>query len=269
MGAGREPSLTPAEAYERFLVPTIFGPWAEAVIGGSPPAAGATVLDVACGTGIGARVASRIVGPTGRVVGLDANEGMLEIARAVGTSDAGAPIVWQHGDALALPFADDAFEYVLCLEGIQFFPDRAAGLREMRRVMRPGGRLVASIWGALERNPGYLALSEGLRAFVSDAAGRLPPFALAAMDAIRELLSAAGFTAFEAETHHLDVVVPSARDFVSWIAAGAPTTRHNLGLLKAHDRDAFDTFVASRLAGYRTPAGLALPSARTIVVAHS
>lgn len=260
--------MTAAEAYERFLVPAIFGPWAEAVLGVSLPSAGATVLDVACGTGIGARVASRLVGPAGRVVGLDSDEGMLEMARAALSGDGGAPIVWRHGNALDLPFADGAFAFVLCLEGIQFFPDRAAGLREMRRVMRPGGTLVASTWAALEQNPGYHALAAGLRAFVSDGASRLPPFALADADAIRALLSAAGFTAFTVETHRLDVAVPSAQDFVSWIAAGAPTTRHNLGLLKPADRDVFDAFVASRLARYRTAAGLVLPTARSIVVAH-
>lgn len=259
--------MTAAEAYERFLVPAIFGPWAETVIGVSPPPAGGAVLDVACGTGSGARVAARLVGAAGRVIGLDADAGMLEVARTVPAGEAGAPIVWQHGDALALPFADGTFDYVVCLEGIQFFPDRVAGVREMRRVLGPGGRLVASTWGALDRNPGYLALSEGLRAFVSDAAGRLPPFALADVDALRTLLAAGGFTTFETAPHRLDVVVPSAKDFVDWVAAGAPTTRHKLALLAPHDREAFDAFVASRLAGYRTRAGLTLPMARTIVVA--
>lgn len=124
----------------------------------------------------------------------------------------------------------------------------------MRRVLRPGGRLVATVWAALEQNPGYHALAEGLRTFVSDAAARLPPFALGDPDLVRSLLSAAGFTAFRVEPRHLDVVVPSARDFVSWVAAGAPTTRHNLALLKPDDRAAFDAFVTSRLAGYRTAA---------------
>ena len=260
--------MTAADAYERFLVPAIFGPWAEAVIAVSPPSPGAAVLDVACGTGIGARVAARIVGPTGQVVGLDPDEAMLEIAGAAGSSEGGAPIAWRHGNALDLPLADGAFDYVLCLEGIQFFPDREMGLREMRRVMRSDGTLVASIWGALEQNPGYLALSDGLRAFVSDEAGRLPPFTLADVDVIRALFSAAGFTAFAVDAHGLDVLVPSAKDFVAWIAAGAPTTRHNLSLLKPGDRDAFDTLIASRLARYRAATGLVLPTARHVVVAH-
>lgn len=257
--------MTAAEAYEQFLVPAIFGPWAETVIGLASPPAGATVLDVACGTGIGARVASRIVGPAGRVVGLDADEGMLRTARA---SSPDTSIEWRHGNALALPFADGAFDYVVCLEGLQFFPDREAGLRELRRVMRAGGTLVATVWAALEENPGYHALAEGLRAVVSDAAGRLPPFTLADAGAVRALLAAAGFTDVAVHKHHLDIVAPSAPEFVRWVAAGAPTTRHNLALLKPHDRDAFDALVASRLARYRTAAGLVLPTARHVVVAH-
>lgn len=260
--------MTAAEAYERFLVPAIFGPWAEAVIALSPPPPGAAVLDVACGTGIGARVAARLVGPAGRVVGLDPDEGMLAIARIATTGDGGAPVAWQRGNALGLPFAGGAFDHVVCLEGIQFFPDREAGLREIRRVMRPGGVFLASIWATLEQNPGYLALSEGLRAFVSDAAGRLPPFALADPDALRTLLAAAGFTASTVETHRLAIAAPSAEDFVTWVATGAPTTRHNLGLLAPDDRAAFDAFVASRLAPYRTGGRLTLPSARNVVVAR-
>jgi SAM-dependent methyltransferase len=260
--------MTAAEVYERFLVPAIFGPWAEVVIAVSPPSPGATVLDVACGTGIGARVASRLVGPSGRVVGLDADEGMLVMARFVTRGDGGAPIAWQRGNALDLPLAGGAFDHVVCLEGIQFFPDREAGLREVRRVMRPDGTLVASVWAALEQNPGYHALSEGLRAFVSDAAGRLPPFALGDPDAVRALMAAAGFTASTVETHRLAIVAPSVQDFVTWVATGAPTTRHNLGLLAPDDRAAFDAFVASRLAPYRTEGRLTLPSARNVVVAR-
>ena len=130
------------------------------------------------------------------------------------------------------------------------------------------GRSSGTIWAALEENPGYHALAEGLRAFVSDAAGQLPPFALAAADAVRALLGAAGFTGFAVERHHLDIVAPSAHEFVRWVAAGAPTTRHNLALLKDQDRAAFDALVASRLARYRTAAGLVLPTARHVIVAH-
>lgn len=260
--------MTPAEAYEQFLVPAIFEPWARAVLRAHPPAPGRRVLDVACGTGIGARLAASIVGRTGLVAGLDADHGMLSIARAIRPSFEDASIEWHLASALQMPFRDHEFDYVLCLEGLQFFADRPAGLREMRRVLRPGGRFVASVWGTVEQNPGYHAIAEGLRRFVSVDAARLPAFTLADADTLRALGSGAGFTEVSVNVESLTLAVPSAREFVDWVAAGAPTTRHNLALLTDDRREAFHHFVAGWLAAHRTADGLSLPSTRNIVVAR-
>jgi SAM-dependent methyltransferase len=260
-------SMTPAEAYERFLVPAIFGPWASSALRRSRPAPGAAVLDVACGTGIGARLAAAVVGRSGSVLGLDLDEGMLAIARAAGASAEGAAIRWCRASALMMPLGDKHLDYVLCLEGIQFFPDRAAGLREMRRVLRPGGRLVATIWADIEQNPAFHALAEGLRLFVSPEAARLPPFALPDRDAIEALVAAAGFTEVTVNLEVLRFRAPSADAFVDWVAAGGPTVRHSLALLAQDKRQEFDRFVARRLESYETGEGLSLPSARHVVVA--
>jgi SAM-dependent methyltransferase len=260
--------MTPAEAYEQFLVPAIFEPWAHAVLRRHPPAPGARVLDVACGTGIGARLATPAVGRSGLVLGLDADEGMLAVARASSASPEGAPLQWCRGSALMLPFRDKRLDYLLCLEGIQFFPDPALGLREMRRVLRPGGRLVATLWGALEENPPYHALAEGLRVFVSPDAARLPPFALTARDVIGALVAAAGFAEVTVNVEVLRFRAPSADTFVEWIAAGGPSLRHNLALLAGDRRQEFYRFVAARLAAYETREGLLLPSTRNLVVAR-
>jgi len=90
-------SMTPAEAYEQCLVPAIFEPWARRALQAHPPAPGDRVLDVACGTGIGARLAARLVGPTGSVVGVDADGGMLAVARSLrGTRLPAAPTDPEH-----------------------------------------------------------------------------------------------------------------------------------------------------------------------------
>lgn len=261
--------MTPGAAYEAFLVPALFRPWAEAVLRRHPLAVGAHVLDVACGTGIGARLAARSVGAGGRVAGLDADDGMLAVARRTERAVDDAPIEWLHGDALALPYGAATFDWVLCFEGIQFFPDRVAGLTEMRRVLRPGGRLLASIWAPLEANPAYAALADGLRAFVSDAAGRLPPFTLSDAEAIRGLVSAAGFTQVVLTVETLAFTVPSAAAFVDWVAAGAPTTRRSLAQLPEARRADFTRLVADRLERYRTSHALSVPSSRHVVVATS
>lgn len=260
----------PAEIYERFLVPAVFGPWAAEAVAEAAPLPGQAVLDVACGTGAAARLLAAAMGPRGLVVGLDLDPGMLAVARATPEPLGGARIQWRQGDATRLPFEEGSFDQVTCLEGIQFFPDRVAGLREMRRVLRPGGQLTATVWGPLDANPGYAALAEGLRAFVDEQAARLPPFSLTDASELGALVVAAGFEGSVAVTpRRLTLRVPSARDFASWIAAGAPTARHKLALLPAERREAFLDLVERRLARFTEPDGsLALPSVRNLVRAR-
>jgi len=113
------------------------------------------VLDVACGTGVVARLAAEIVGPAGRVTGLDISPGLLEVAR---TLDSGQQVEWHEGDALSLPYANSSFDSALLQHGLQQFPDRIAGLREMHRVLRPGGSVVVSTWGRLQESPAWATL---------------------------------------------------------------------------------------------------------------
>jgi SAM-dependent methyltransferase len=125
-----------AQAYERYLVPAIFTAFADELV--EDVMAGTRVLDVACGTGI---VARRAAARGATAVGVDLNEQMLAVARA-----AGPAIEWVEADAADLPFPDGAFDVVLCEQGLQFMPDPAAAVAEMRRVLAPGGRLTASVW---------------------------------------------------------------------------------------------------------------------------
>ena len=156
---------------------------------------GDRVLDVACGTGILARLAARAVGPTGKTVGTDINEGMLAMARtAVGLAE-GPPIEWRTSDAAALPFPDASFDVVLCQYGLEFFADRVRGVREMARVLGPGGRLVVRVWRTLDRQPFYVALLEALERHVRTGVGApiLKAFSLADPAELRTLIAAAGF----------------------------------------------------------------------------
>src|SRR5262245_15777020 len=123
-----------AQVYEDFFVPALFAEAAALALDATAPHLGASVLDVACGTGALTRAALVKVGPTGCVVGLDRNEGMLAVA---GTN---APrIEWRYGRAESLPYGEGAFDAVYCQFGLMFFEDRLAALREMRRVTTPGG----------------------------------------------------------------------------------------------------------------------------------
>jgi ubiquinone/menaquinone biosynthesis C-methylase UbiE len=117
------------------MVPALFATYAASLIAQAALQPGERVLDAACGTGIVARMAAPHVGETGHVTGLDLNAGMLEVARK-GPTLHGAPITWQEGNLEALPFEEGTFDVVLCQQGLQFCPNRAAAVREMRRVLR-------------------------------------------------------------------------------------------------------------------------------------
>lgn len=160
---------TGAKIYERGLVPAVFAPWAALLIEQARLQPGERVLDVACGTGVVARRSAQHVGPTGKVIGLDLNGDMLAVARSL-LELPGASIGWQEGNALALPFTDETFDVVLCQQGLQFFSDRPAALREMHRVLGHGGQVIRSVWGPLERNPGHAALVRALERHLDAAA---------------------------------------------------------------------------------------------------
>jgi ubiquinone/menaquinone biosynthesis C-methylase UbiE len=130
------------EVYESEIVGPLFRPFAELLLVDAAPTPGEHVLDIACGTGIVARLAKSRVGATGNVVGIDLNPAMLTVARRVAPD-----IDWRAGDAGALPLHDgESFDLVLCQQGLQFFPDKPAAARQMRRALAPGGRLAVSTW---------------------------------------------------------------------------------------------------------------------------
>jgi ubiquinone/menaquinone biosynthesis C-methylase UbiE len=142
------PNQSFPEMYERALVAPLFRPWAEDLLDRLRVGAGDRVLDVACGTGIVARIARQRMGPGARVVGVDASAPMLAVARTVAPN-----VEWREGSAVALPVeGGESFDVVTCQQGLQFFPDNAVAAREMRRVLAPGGRLGLSVWRGLEDN---------------------------------------------------------------------------------------------------------------------
>ena len=149
------------EAYEQFLVPPMFAPWAERLLDTLDVDDSDHVLDVACGTGIVARQAASRVGDSGSVAGVDVNEGMLEMARTTAARSA-LTIDFEQGEATALPFPDEAATVVCCQQALQFVDDPVGALEEMRRVLEPGGRLGLSVWRPLEFQPGYAVLADAL-----------------------------------------------------------------------------------------------------------
>jgi SAM-dependent methyltransferase len=183
-----------AELFERYMAPAIFVPWGADLVTLAAPQPGERVLDVACGTGVVARLAAPYVGAAGQVQGLDINAEALAVARALPLPP-GTSILWHEGSAVAMPFADATFDLVLCQQGLQFFPDRPAALRDMHRVLVPGGRVALSVWRAIQHSPAYVVLADALErhGFAEVAASRRTPFVLGSAEEIRALLAEAGF----------------------------------------------------------------------------
>ncbi len=205
---------TPAEMFDRYFGPALFIPWARVLLEYATPQPGERVLDLACGTGTVARHVAPVVGASGKVVALDISPGMLDVARSH-PAPAGAPIEWRAGDATSLDLPDDVFDLVLCQQGLQFFPERDAAVREMRRVLTGEGRVALDVWQALDRHPVYEALCRAearqLDVALSDVAS---PWSLPDAGELRALLSEAGFQRIEIIARSLDAQFPSPERFV-------------------------------------------------------
>jgi SAM-dependent methyltransferase len=200
-----------AEAYEKLFVPALFGTWASRTVAAGGVVPGDHVLDVACGTGVVARKALARVGDDGLVAGLDANPGMVEVARRLSPR-----IEYSVGDAAALPFPNGAFGAVLCQFGLMFFGDKHAALREMHRVLRPGGHFAVVVWDEIETAPAFAALAASLDRFIGGkaAAALHAPFALGDRQRLRELFTTAGVSPVTIATVQGRAQFPSLRVLV-------------------------------------------------------
>jgi ubiquinone/menaquinone biosynthesis C-methylase UbiE len=196
-------SASAAENYERINVPALFGPWAEVLVERAEVTTGQRVLDLACGTGVVARLAAEKVGSSGAVVGSDINEDMLiEATRHV---PSGLSVQWELADAQDLPFDDRHFDVVLCQQGLQFIPEQQKAVAEMLRVLRSGGLAAVAVWASLEQSPVAHARSERLIEYLGeDVHSR--PFAQPDAEEWARLFEGVGFSSVETDT--VELVTP-------------------------------------------------------------
>ena len=142
--AGSIPQL-----YEQYLVPLIFEPYAVDLSRRVALRKPSQVLEIAAGTGVVTRQLAKLLPAATSIVATDLNQPMLDHAAAVGT---GRPVEWRQADAMQLPFADEAFDVVVCQFGVMFFPDKAKAFSEARRVLRPGGVFLFNVWDRIGQN---------------------------------------------------------------------------------------------------------------------
>jgi ubiquinone/menaquinone biosynthesis C-methylase UbiE len=201
----------PPENYERYFVPAIGGPLAEDLIADAALQPGESILDVACGTGVVARLAAGRVGTTGRVAALDQNPAMLSTARSIACP--GAPIGWYESSAESIPLPDGAFDVVFCQLGLQFVADKGAALREIHRVLAPGGRVLAS---TPSPNPLFDVLENALARHVGSAAAAFVRVVFSLNDpaTIERLFREAEFHEVRVRTYTKPLRLPAAREFL-------------------------------------------------------
>lgn len=187
------------ELYDQLMGPMLFQPYAADMVRRLQWLIGGQVLETAAGTGILTRAMAAALPPAVAITATDFNQPMLDHAAAQhGT----ARVVWQQADAQKLPFPSQTFDAIVCQFGVMFFPDKAAGYREAWRVLKPGGRLLFSVWSQLELSP----IAHTVHTTVAAQFPANPPQFLARtphgyndIATINAALGAAGFTAIEAE----------------------------------------------------------------------
>lgn len=196
------------DMYERWLVGPLFRPWAEHTLELMGLSAGDSVLDVACGTGIVARLARQRLGMRGRIVGIDISPDMLAVARALEPG-----VDWRRGDAAALPLGDgEQFDVVVCQQGLQFFADKAAAVGQLRRALAKGGRLAVTTWRSDEEIPFFRELRRIAERYLGPVEDRRYAFGDAA--ALEALLLDAGFLEVRTRTVALTMRFEDAAPFL-------------------------------------------------------
>lgn len=218
------------EFYDRHLGPVIFEPYAADLAERLELATGATALEVACGTGIVTRHLLGTLEPGTRLVATDLNAPMVDYARVHLPADPRLEL--RPADAQALPFADGSFARVVCQFGVMFFPDKALALREAKRVLGPGGKLLFNVWDAIERNPFGRIAHETIGSFFESDPPTfyLAPFGWHDPEEIRATVTGAGFRDVHIDVVAKEAVAVSARNFAIGLVRGNPLTLAERGI---------------------------------------
>ncbi len=211
------------EIYERFLVPLIFESYARDLAERLAKVKPQEVLETAAGTGVVTRAIASHLPASTRIVATDLNQPMVDYAAAKQPDE--NRIAWRQADALALPFEDRKFDAVVCQFGVMFFPDKAKGYTEARRVLKRGGHFFFNVWDRISENEFADVVTEALAAlFPADPPRFLArtPHGYHDVEKIREELTTAGFATISVETLDGTSRASSPRDPAIAYCQGTP-----------------------------------------------
>jgi ubiquinone/menaquinone biosynthesis C-methylase UbiE len=189
------------EIYDNLLVPLIFDPYASDLADRLVKLKPVHILETAAGTGALTRAVAARLPPSVEITATDLNQPMLD--RAMSRTPDDIRISWEQADALALPYGDQSFDAVLCQFGVMFFPDRVQGYREARRVLRPGGHFLFTVWDRISENAFVNVINDTLAGVFRDnptAFMTRTPHGYYDVEQISKELKAAGFTSVKTET---------------------------------------------------------------------
>ena len=210
------------ENYDRYLGPVLFDPYAVDLVSRLNVTPDASVLELACGTGILTRRLRDRLGSEARLIATDLNDAMLSYAARKFKPEDG--IEWKQADAADLPFADQSFDAVVCQFGLMFVPDKEKALSETYRVLKPGGAFLFNVWDAIE----YNELPHLAHAIIADFFDDNPPdfyevpFSFHDVETIQSFLSATGFSEMEFYLLRLEAESPSAEEAARGLVHGNP-----------------------------------------------
>lgn len=258
-----------ANRYQSVLVPVIFEPWARELIRRALPIDGVHILDLGCGTGVVTREVAKYLRDPGSLSAVDHSADMLEVARSL-AAEAGLDVDWVEADAGKLPFDDNQFDVAFCQQALQFFPYKPAALRELHRVLKPGGRAVFCVQRELEVNPMLKSQAAALEAHVSKDAGAAVRAICSLWDGseIENLFAKAGFREVQMESVTLNLFHPDAATFAAGAMGGMHTGDKLSGLAETDIDRAVQAFVAD-LGDCIQGRALRFPHVSNVVVARA
>jgi SAM-dependent methyltransferase len=194
----------------------VLGPIADVLIDRAKPKAGERIIDVGCGAGATTVAFAQKVGPSGHVLGIDVSAPMLE--RAGQVAPKGMPVEFMLADATVYPFAPASFDLLASRFGVMFFADPALSFANMRKALKPSGRLAFACWRDPRDNPFFMAPLQAVYKHVPKLPQLGPedpgPFSFASEARVNRVLGEAGFSGVAMEPCDLllDVAVGQGLD---------------------------------------------------------
>ena len=245
--------------YQEIAVPSILGPFAEALVNHAKLAKAHTVVEVGCGTGAATYFAAERVGASGRVIGTDVNEAMLSVAGSL-PSSGGASIEWRQESATALSMEDDSVDAVLCAQALQFVAERQQALSEMCRILKAGQSAYISLWCDVTESPYFDTLLNTIAEHIGEdtATGLRSAFTLSELKDIQTMMDSTQFSHFEISVSELVLKLPPIEEFVPQHIQATPL-RAGYNAASATTQQTMLNQMSELLRKYRSDSGVDIP----------